>query len=149
MEVILGLGIVAVALMALASVAGSATRASQKGMGRSTAVMVAERQLTRHIQLAQNDSPAGAKALFWDAEYPYPNIALATGQEPVGPVNFNYALYANTVRDPGGVALGGPVANNRLKKVDIVVWWWSETGTRQGYGQLQYQTSRVVSEQGE
>ncbi len=148
MEVVLGLGILALALMAIASVCASAMRASQKGIDRGTAAAVADRQLTRQVQLVQDDSPAGDKARFWDQEFPVSVSPFSAGQEQVGPTLFQYAIYASTVRDAGGLPVGGAIAGNRLKKVDIAVWWMSQDGARAGYGQLQYQTSRVISEQG-
>jgi hypothetical protein len=148
MEVVLGLGIAALALMAMASVCASAMRASQKGIDRGAAAAVADRQLTRQIQLVQDDSPAGDRARLWDQEFPFTAAPFSTGQEQVGSMLFQYAIYASTVRDAGGWPVGGAMAGNRLKKMDIVVWWMSQDGSRAGYGQLQYQTSRVISEQG-
>jgi hypothetical protein len=39
------------------------------------------------------------------------------------------------------------VTENRVKRVDIVVWWWSDSGRREGYGRLQQQAFRLVNEE--
>ena len=58
------------------------------------------------------------------------------------------SLMNRTLYQAGG-PLGGAIPNNRVKKVDILVWWWearSNNGQRQGYGKMQVQASRLVEE---
>lgn len=144
-EVVLSVAILALALLAMFSLIGTALRSSSRTENLAIAGDVAEQQLTRNIYGAVNDQPAGSSMQFWDQDYI--DIPWRQGHQQVNQMDFHYAIYAQTLNDAqtGKPAGGNP---NRLKKVDIVVWWMhsSPQGGRQGYGQLRTGGTRLVNE---
>ncbi|MFN8606379.1 MAG: hypothetical protein U0931_02530 [Vulcanimicrobiota bacterium] len=143
-EVILSVAILALALLAMLNLIGSALRSSSRTENLAIAGDVAEQQLTRNIYAAINDLPAGSSKKFWDQDYT--DLAWRQGSQQVNHMDFHYAIYAQTLTD---AQTGKPAGNfNRLKKVDIVVWWMhsSSQGGRQGYGQLRTGATRLVNE---
>lgn len=149
LEVLLSLGMLATALLALLSVCVTALHTNRKSLASSVAASVAQRELDRAIYAALSNNPPDSQQQFWDMEFPYPSAAWSTGNATVGATQLSYAIYAETVTSAStGLPLGqaGSVPA-RLKKVDIVVWWWSEgTHNREGYGRLECCASRLVSE---
>jgi len=150
-EVLLSLGMLATALLALLSVCVTALHTNRKSLANSAATSLAQRELDRAIYAALSDNPPTSQQQFWDMEFPYPDAAWSTGNATVGSQQLSYAIYAQTVTAAAtGMPLGqagSPPA--RLKKVDIVVWWWSEGAkghAREGYGRLECCASRLVSE---
>jgi len=141
-EVLISVGILAVAMLGMLSLCATGMTVNKKSATTLTAAQVADRQLQRAIRrMVVDDYPEGARETFWDREFPYPSTPLATGKEVVGSNTFSYALYANTLPLPSSVT------ENRVKRVDIVVWWWSDSGRREGYGRLQQQAFRLVNEE--
>ncbi len=141
-EILISTGVLAVAMLGLLSLCATGLKANKKSVTTLTAAQVADRQLKRAIAKAVvEDIPAGSRERFWDEEYSYPSRAWATGKETVGSTDFSYAIYASTL------PLTTTVTANRVKRVDIAVWWWSEDGRREGYGRLQQQACRLVNEE--
>lgn len=147
-EVLLSVGIMAMALVALFNLVGSALKNSSRTENLAVAGDVAEQQLNREIYGALNDQPGGARDDFWKNDF----VALAwrQGTRQVNHMDFHYAIYAQTVND---AVTGKPIGltsakSNRIKKVDIVVWWMhaSPHGGRQGYGRLRTGATRIVNE---
>ncbi len=103
-------------------------RLRQEAAERETAAKAereaAERELARWIYAAQSDTPGGTRASFWNSAPPGP---WRNGSLKMGNTDFTYAIYAETLNYAGGstnVGMGTAATANRLKKVDIVVWWW-------------------------
>lgn len=143
-EVVLSLAILGLALLAMFNLIGSALRSSSRTENLAIAGDVAEQQLTRNIYGAVNNRPAGSSKQFWDQDYV--DIPWRQGSQQVNQMDFHYAIYAQTLNDAQS---GKPAGNsNRLKKVDIVVWWMhsDSQGGRQGYGQLRTGGTRLVNE---
>lgn len=147
-EVLLSVGILAMALVALFNLAGSALKNSSRTENLSVAGDVAEQQLSRAIYGALNDDPSGARQEFWDSNFV--DNPWRQGSSQVNSMDFHYLIYAQTVNDAlSGKPLGTSNAkSNRIKKVDIVVWWMHSApdGGRQGYGRLRTGASRLVNE---
>ena len=62
---------------------------------------------------------------------------------------FFYKLDATTVRDTAGQPFNGSnLANNRLKLVQVELYWWNPapTSTRTGYGKLTTTVTRLIRE---
>ena len=135
-------------MLALLSVCVTALNTNKKSLLSSVATSVAQRELDRAIYAAVSDLPAGARGDFWDLDFPYPTAAWSAGTTRVGATDLSYAIYAHSVNDAlsgGPLGLGSMPA--RVKKVDIIVWWWGEAEkARQGFGRLQVCASRLVSE---
>ena len=149
LEVLLSLGMLATALLALLSVCVTALHTNRKSLASSVAASVAQREMDRAIYAALSDNPPSSQQQFWEMDFPYPSAAWTTGNVTVGPNQLSYAIYAQTVN---GASTGLPLGMSgstpaRIKKVDIVVWWWSEgSHDREGYGRLESCASRLVSE---
>ena len=138
LELLVALGLVAVLGLTLIALDTASLRGNQKSILLHDAENLSDSQLQKVIYQAQHDSPSGYKTAFWATEG-----ILAPGQATVrlGATDFTYAIYANTV--PG---VGAP--GNRLKKVDIVMWWWTPEAdrVRQGYGRLTVRSTRLIGE---
>ncbi|MCA9790429.1 MAG: hypothetical protein KC910_01485 [Candidatus Eremiobacteraeota bacterium] len=115
-EVVLAIGLMAMALFALLSVCSMAVRYQKQSINNINAARVADAALGRAMSSALNDTPAGAAADFWDNEWPYPTSPWVTGTEAVGHQRYFFAIYATTVPSLGDV-------DNAVKRVDAYVWW--------------------------
>ena len=122
-EVVLGLGLVALAFFALLSVCALGTRFNQQNMVYIKAVQVADSELSKTIAGVLYDVPAGSKLAYWGNPVTGPNKAfpsspLRTGIATVGADELHYAIYATTLAGVGGVA-----ADNIVSRLDAYVWW--------------------------
>lgn len=146
-ELVVAVGIFAVVILTLVALTASGIRAQRESQELANAALVARRQLERELDKVRQDSPAGTRAYFWDGDFTSSPFIL--DRTRVGPTEFTYAIYAHTVDDQiSGAQLGTGVANNRLKRVEIVVnWWGSEQQQRQGYGKLSTRASVLVNEE--
>ncbi|MBI3927616.1 MAG: hypothetical protein HY319_18900 [Armatimonadetes bacterium] len=143
----IAIGVLTMILLTLIGLSTSAIRSNEKAALLGPATQVSDSLMNRTLYQVDNDLPAGTAASFWNASGP----AAWRGptQETIGGVSYEYVIYANTVSETGGGPLGGPVLANRVKKVDILVWWWGSRATgevRQGYGRMQVQSTRLVNE---
>ena len=149
-EIVFSLAILAVAFLSMISIASLALRSQAKSQTNQTAVQVAHRQINRAIIQVQSDTPAGSYSKFWTSDFPCPTTPWTVGNDTVGSTPYSYAVYASTVTNSSGAPLGGTVPpsgpGNRMKQVDVVVTWWSTDGSREGYGRLQTQMTRLINE---
>ncbi len=145
-EVLVSVALMGLALLTLLSVSSTALRADRKSVLNLTAAGVADREMNRAVTMALNDKPAGDKDRFWQQNFAYPANPWKTGSSQVGKDKFDYAIYAVDVRDTTGTDLGDGATDNKVKRVDIVVWWWSGDGQRQGYGKTQTSAFRLVNQ---
>ncbi len=70
------------------------------------------------------------------------------GTERLTQTEFRYELSYLPVESPAGDPIGEGLEDNRLVKVDAVVWWWNEDAedARAGMGQLRVRLSRIFHE---
>lgn len=137
-ELLLAVGLLALVILTLAALITSAIRSNEKGTRTAQAVDVADALLARRLYDVEWDLPPGTRDAFWAASGAWLPPTTAT----MGGVDYQYTVFADTVAGVGG-------AGNRLKKVDLVMSWWDSGqggGQRQGYGRLEVQASRLVSE---
>jgi uncharacterized protein (TIGR02598 family) len=133
-EVILALGLLSVAVLALIGLATTALQARQKSDDTVIAKQVAESQLTRVIELALDDE--AYRNSFFDASGTEP---FNEGNVTVGDTEYSFSISVND--------LNLDVEPNRLVKVEAVVsWWGGEESGRQGAGRLSTKLSRLVNE---
>lgn len=138
-ELILAVGLITVAILFLVGLSTATLRASDKSSKLYPGYQVARKELDRVCSSAAGDPN------FWLQDY------LATpwesGSIRVGTTEFNFEIFARTLLDESTSApLGTSTsANNRVKKVDIVVSW--SGGERQGQGQLRVRASQLVNEE--
>lgn len=136
-ELLLSLTLITVAALTLVALSFTAVASRQKAESITDAMLVAEEQLALAVHSVET-LPQAEHADFWDSAQSAP---YSEGTILIGETDYNFRV---TVEDvPTGTA-----APNRLRKMDIVVWWWSESPgeARVGSGQLNYSASRLVRE---
>lgn len=135
-EVLLSLGLVSVAILALMGLAITAVNARQKATDTEAARHVAQGQLARVVDGAVNDSPKGFRQNLFDHNSSAP---FQGGKVTIGPTTFNYSVLAHP--------LTGTAAPNRLTQIEVEVWWWGDKDQeRQGLGRLTLRTSQLLNE---
>jgi hypothetical protein len=140
-EMVLAVGLLAITILAVGLLSLTIIRSNTESNDRTTTAAVTSTLLERVLSQAQKDSA------FWDQDH----IATPYVEDKVkmGKLEYDYAVYAETVLDPSGVPVGDALPNNRLKRVTIrVTWFDTKTSDRQGYGELSQTLTRVVNEDG-
>jgi Tfp pilus assembly protein PilV len=144
-ELVLAIGLFAVAILSILGLSILVGKTNQEGDDRLVGEVVGGILLDRVVDQVRSDSPAGTADDFWNNEHvtdPWDESDISNGG-----TEYKYRITAQSVFTSSGVPVGGSTPNNRLKKVDVTVWWWdSDTQQRQGYGKLQVSNSRLVSE---
>ena len=140
----MALFLIVVVIFSLLVVSGYSLATRQKSANLGTAHLVAEQTLSRALYSALSSADTGFLAQN-SATSPW-----RSGRVTVAMTEFTYALYAQTLpyATSGEVGMAGTELNNRLKKVDVTVWWWDGQvrGARSGQGRLSVQASRIVNE---
>lgn len=148
-ELMVSVGIMATTLLLVLGIFTNVMRASRKAVDLTAGTIVAESVLTKELYRVMADE--GAKARFFDEANNYDTNELVAGTEHLNDAVFTYRVYASNV------SLGSTMATgNRVKKLDVVVWWWNsdEKGedttihsqTREGFGFLRTEMTRLVNE---
>lgn len=144
-ELLVALGLISVAILGLLALSIALAKGNQEGIDKTIGGEVASQLTDRLVAQLRSDTPPGTRSGFWNNDYTATPWDQGTFQN--NGTTYNYKLYAETVRDTSGQPVGGGTAGNRLKKVDVYVWWWdSETKAHQGYGELKVLSTRLVSE---
>ncbi|MBX3171221.1 MAG: prepilin-type N-terminal cleavage/methylation domain-containing protein [Candidatus Eremiobacteraeota bacterium] len=147
-ELVLCLGILAVALIFLTSFFISLYRATDKSGNTAVGTRVAETVINQQLHdIFKGTHPTLTKAGFFAADAA-PGVS---GVLQLGQTEFQYQLDYATVPSSGGGTLGAGLASNRLKKVTVRCWWWG-TGAnaqRAGQGRLSIELHRLVNENDE
>lgn len=148
-EFLVSLGIMAMALVALFNLAGSAVKMSSKTENLAIAGDIAELQMNKEVRLALLDQPPGAREEFWNGDFA--SLPWREGKVTVNNTEFKYEIFALTVMDSQtGKPLGQELTTeNRVKKVEIVIWWMTSEADRerQGYGRLSTSATRLFNEE--
>ena len=148
-ETIIALGILAVVFLIAAALLTSLLRGTQKESDLTAGTILAEQVLTTRVQaIFAGVDPDLTKEQLFASESP-PSVPIQ-GTVRLNQSVYTYEITYASVTSPSGVAIGSSGPGNRLKKLDIVVWWWNERpeDTRAGYGFLRAETSRLVGETG-
>ena len=137
MELMFSLTLISIAALTLVALCFTAIASREKEEAITDAMLVAEEQLSLAVHTIETIPEANHDA-FWDASLAAP---FSEGTIRIGDTDYNFQVLANDVPT-------GTIAPNRMRKLDIVVWWWSEKPgeTRLGGGQLTYSASRLVRE---
>lgn len=140
MEIVLGLGLVAVLLLTIVLMGTAALSGDTKASHSQIASAVAESQLDLLAAgVAVKDSPA--RQQFWSAsDGPYTG-AGSTAKLNSNGTDYDLKYTVNTVRENGGSPMGGP--GNLLKQVDLEVSWWDGEKGRPGYGRFFLKRTRL------
>lgn len=144
-ELLVALALIAVAILSVLALSIAVARGNREGVDKTVGTVVASQVLERLVDQLRADEPVGFKAAFWGGEFtsnPF-NTGILTNNK----TEYKYEIFARTVTDSSGASLGGSTPDNRLKKVDVTVYWWdSDSETHQGYGDLKVTVSRLISE---
>lgn len=136
-EVMFASGVAAIGLLTLLGALLSVKRASLKTAESERAAALADQIVERTVrEVARRDNEA-----FWVARDDSP---WKTGQEG----DLHYEVTSQQIMARGGGALGRSTgaSDNTLRRVYVKVWWWTDqAASRQGYGQLQVTTSRLIN----
>lgn len=139
----LALGMVAACVLLVAATMTTLLRGSEKSVDRSTGAVLADAVITE--TLAAIYSNPTDKANFFAGTTPYSGTVILAG------TTYTWELTHQTITRTavaGGGDLGDGVPENRVKKVNCVVWWWTADPDQQrdGYGYLRTEVSRLVNE---
>ena len=144
-ELLVALALISVAILSVLALSISVARGNREGVDKTVGTVVASQVLERLVDQLRADVPPGTKATFWGGEFtgsPYDTGTIINNK-----TEYKYEIFARTVTDTSGSSLGGSTPDNRLKKVDITVYWWdSDSQSHQGYGDLKVTVSRLISE---
>ena len=136
-EVLFASGVAAIGLLTLLGALLSIQRASLKTSDSERAAALADQLVERTVrEVARRENEA-----FWDAPQ---DAVWKRGDEG----DFHYELRSQAVMARGGGALGQSTgaSDNNLRRLTVKVWWWStDAGSRQGFGNLQVNTSRLIN----
>lgn len=147
-ELVICLGIIALALVVLASFFISLYRSANKSGNTASGARVAETVINQQLHdIFRGTHPTLTKASFF-ATNASPGI---TGQLQLDQTTFQYQMDYATVQANGGGDLGASLAGNRLKSVTVTCWWWGSgpTAQRTGQGRLSVRLQRLVNENDE
>ena len=139
-ELVLSLGFITTVVLTVLGLTATIQKTGQESTDRINAAMVAESVVEEVVADAQTND----HDFFWDNDH----LVYRAGFVEIEGTEYDWTMSAVTVKDSGadlGSSTG--LTNNRLKKVDITVFWWdSQTQKSYGYGKLAFRASRLVSE---
>lgn len=134
-EVLLALGLVTVAVLALLGLSLRSLQANRKVNDTLSGQLVADQAVERIVYQAESS----ASDPVWSHAVPAPYQSTTVTQ---GDSVFNVTVYATDVNDTGG----GFIAGKRLKLLEAEVTWQDAPNGKAGQGRLQVRTSRLVHE---
>jgi len=136
-ELMFSIALIAIAALTLVALSFTALSSRQKAENLSDAMLVAEEQLSWAVNSIEA-LPIAQHSAFWDSPLSAP---YSEGTVTMAETDYNFRIEASDVPT-------GTIAPNRLRKLDITIWWWSDQPgqARTGHGQLQYSASRLVRE---
>lgn len=147
-EVIVALGVASGAFLVVAALFTQLLRGNQKEADLAAGALIARAVMTERLQkIFAGLEPGLTKEEFFAQNAP--PLAPLEGTVTLNRSVFTYRITHQTVSTSGSDPLGGPAdRNNRLKKLNVVVWWWAdeENATRSGYGDLRVEATRLVNE---
>ncbi len=145
-ELLVTMGLIAVAILSLMALSILMARADREGVDTKVGDVVAGMLVERLLDQVRADNPAGTAANFWDNDFDSSN-PYEEGDYRNNNTEYHYQIFAVTVRTTGGAEVGDGTTGNRLKKVDVIVNWWdTQNQDREGYGKLEVRNSRLISE---
>lgn len=143
-ELILCLGIMALAVVVLTSFFISLYRSADKSGNTAAGTRVAETVINQQLHdIFKNTHPTITKASF------FANDGALTGQLQLDQTLFQYQMdYVTVQANGGGGDLGASLSGNKLKSVVVTCWWWGggPTAQRAGQGKLSVRLQRLVNE---
>lgn len=145
-ELILCLGILALAVVVLTSFFISLYRSADKSGNTAAGTRVAETVINQQLHdIFKGTHPTITKASFF-ANDAAPGL---TGQLQLDQTLFQYQMdYVTVQANGGGGDLGASLSGNKLKSVVVTCWWWGggPAAQRAGQGKLSVRLQRLVNE---
>ena len=141
-EVLLAIGTLALVILTILALVIALNRGSRKSIDTSAAQYAADQIMNLVVERAQRANGT-LHTSFWGTDTTVEGSVLNNQTE------FFYKLDATTVRDTAGQPFNGSnLANNRLKLVQVELYWWNPapTSTRTGYGKLTTTVTRLIRE---
>ena len=149
-EVLLAIGTMVLVILSILALVIALNRGSRKSVDLAAAQFTADQVITLLVDRAQKNVPAGEHARLWDTDYAAPGPAYQEGSVVANRTEFFYRVDATTARD---AVTGNPINSaslgfNRVKMVEVELYWWNPTptSTRAGYGKLSTRAVRLVHE---
>lgn len=136
-EVMFASGVAAIGLLTLLGALLSVKRAGLKTAESERAAALADQLIERTVrEVARRDNDA-----FWAAP---DDSSWKAGQDG----DFHYEIKSAQIlaRSGGALGMSTGASDNNLRRITVKVWWWSDqAANRQGYGQLQVNSSRLIN----
>lgn len=147
-EVLLAMGTFTLVILTMIALIISLNRGSRKSIDLAAAQFAADQVITILVDRAQKNQPPGEHSRFWDNDYSAPGAAYQEGSLTANRTEFFYRMDATTARDATNNPINDDLPFNRVKLVQVEIYWWnpSSTATRAGYGRLTTRASRLVHE---
>lgn len=142
-ELLVALGLATIATVLVVATILKVVIPSQKATDLSAGHAMAQAVMQEEIYAVLDGTGPISKATFLNNDSP--PLAPLTGTRTVNDTQFEYRIYHQTVQDVVAATPVGGSIENRLKKVDVVVWWWNQNpgDVRQGYGKLRTEASQL------
>ena len=143
-EIIVALGILSGIFLVVAALFTQLLRGTKKEADLAAGALVAQKVMTQRLQsIYAGLDPVLTKDQFFSQDTPD-----LEGTVTLNKSVYRYRMTHSLIEDSSGDPFGGPAANeNRLKKIDIIVWWGeSEGAVRAGAGKQQIEATRLVNE---
>jgi prepilin-type N-terminal cleavage/methylation domain-containing protein len=140
LELMICLSILATGIILSIGIFSALLKNSVKSGDRTTGAMQAESALTTEIHTIL--ASTGLKNNFFNNDAP-PNPPI-NGTVLLAGTIFTYRIEHQVLKDAIlGTPIGNGLANNKVAKTDVTVWWWTDdpTHARAGMG---YQTARLT-----
>lgn len=145
-ELILSMGFFAMVILTLIGLGIAITRTDSKALESSAGGLIADQVLERTVAELKRNDPEGVREDFFSGNFSA--APWSSGELTNDRTVFYYEVFGTTVLSTGtGNPLADGLDKNRLKKVDVHVWWAGEdTQSRQGSGRLEVWSTRLISE---
>lgn len=127
MEVIVAVGLIALAALAVLSVCSSVLEYRRQSTDALNAARVTDMVIERVVASLTKDTPAGTRDDFWASSFPYPDTPYKEGTHKVGDREFSYAVFAEDIPGIGDASADPP---NLLRRLDVYVWWEEDRGLK-------------------
>ncbi|MBQ7568515.1 type II secretion system protein [bacterium] len=146
MELLLAISIIATVMLYLIGIFTTGLRANRKAVDLTAGTLVAESVISQELYgiLSDPDKSSSFFSHVYGSTTP-----CVQGTTTLSSTKFTYKMFVNDVS-------GFNDANNKMKKVDVQVWWWNNENAdansqaasfRQGYGVVSVGLTRLVNEQ--
>ncbi|MDO5296702.1 MAG: type II secretion system protein [bacterium] len=150
LELMISMSIISIALVFLIGVFTTGLRANRKSVDLTAGTLVAEEIISQELYgiLADADK---SKTFFGEGSTTDTNKLYVQGTKYHNNTKFTYKMFISDVKN-----MGDKDNANKIKKVDVQVWWWNDEGQepsatqesfRAGYGVVSVGLTRLVNQQ--